>query len=489
MGVHIMFGDLSRSPDPRGYIARKLHDYFGTTRPSARDLAMLSNRAYSPRITADLPLASEEELPALSAGQTRHLTEEINLFREAVDRVSPLIDGEELLPGSDRCTLLKADFLGYPAGTPVLVRTTNLAAIHYLYGYAQVSASGRLTYLTDRPVPGAPASAEGTAPALLGASTGFDWAALLVKLAEGVAGGAGEKVGGLIASALLGVLFPGSGQQFDYKQMLDDFARIVREANQLQTISEQKADLEKVIRLNREDYLPKKAQFARIEAGLTGDELAKARTEHKATLYGKEYLHAYVNDLSKVISTLMTTYEKIDYTKPGLPACTLAMGVQLAIEQERALQDPDAQDDPMSSSDVDTIRTSAPEYADHVERVAHAIFSDKLTERLNKISEVRNNPFCDPGVCKSRYYFFDDETGYHSGYYEQVGCHDDPERRCADARTNYYNGIEAQTRKTLQQSLDWAFSVVEPWRRLAKDPLGAPVGKLAATGPTEDGSR
>jgi hypothetical protein len=450
MSIHILFADLSKSTDPRGYMTRKLMDFFMTSGSPAARIADLVDRVYVPAIQCELPLVAQTDLPKFSEGQIRLLNEKIDMFRRKIDEISPLLIGEELLPDSDKCYILKSDFNDYKTGTPVFVRKTNHATLCYLYNLAEVTISGDFRYLPDVPSAGymvSPALAEQPKKVALGVAL---WATLLIKVAEGILGAIGEKIG----SELLTAIFPDQ-KPIDYNQMLKDFSVIVYGANLDQTISEQAGITNGVLTDNGEYYIPRK----------------KAKAP-KSELYSQ--LLNYHNKLTSVIGTMQYKDNNIDYTKKGLPVCVLAVDTQLAIYQELALQDPNVTD-PQQSSNVEVIRLNAQKYAEYLESKVNEIVADNVQMRLNKITEVQNNPWCDGTstgvVCKSRYFFADNEAGYRSGYYEQTGCKDDPESRCKDARNSYVDRIKSQTMPQKVGELKWALDIAANWKKLAKNPL------------------
>ncbi|WDV34202.1 hypothetical protein OIM90_32235 [Streptomyces sp. AD16] len=450
MAVDILFADLARARNPRNYMARKLRDFYRTSRATPDEIRSLVDRVYVEGSRNNLPLATPEELPKLSEGQKKFLDGETALFRKLVDQLSPLIEGEEIRSGSDWATILKADFHDYPAGTPVLVRKTNQATIYYLYHLAQVSQDGRFTYVPNEPEPNEVRANQHEKQERTGALALEPWEELLLSVAKGLIGA----VAGQIGSDLLNAIFPGS-QGIDVKKMLDDFSAIVAEANNVQTVSEQAGHVNGVLINNSEYYIPR-----------------KSKGTPKRELY--ETLLTYHNTLTSAIGTLQTKSTGVDYTKTGLPVCVLAISTHLATYQEMAFQDPNVSD-PQESTNVDSIRIAAAFNAAWVGTKAGEIITDNLNARLAKISDVLNNPVCDAVgsgvVCKSRYFFTDDATGYRSGYYEQSGCNDDPEKRCADARTEYVENARRQCQADERKKLDWVFESAEHWTSLKETPL------------------
>ncbi|MEU3073439.1 hypothetical protein [Streptomyces laurentii] len=450
MAVDILFADLSRARNPRDYMARKLQDFYRTSRATPDEIRALVDRVYIEGDHNNFPLAAPQDLPKLSEGQKKFLDGETALFQKLVDQLSPLIEGEEIRSGSDWATLLKADFHDYPAGTPVLVRETSQATIYYLYHLAQVTRDGRFTYVPNEPEPNEVRANQYEKQARIEALAIALWADLLLSVAKGLLGAVGGKVG----SDLLNALFPGS-QGIDVKKMLDDFSAIVAEANKVQTVSEQAGQVNGVLISNSEYYIPR-----------------KSKSTSKRELY--ETLLTYHNKLTSVIGTLQSKSAGVDYTKAGLPVCVLAISTHLATYQEMAFQDPNVSD-PHESTNVDSIRIAAASNAAWVGAKADEIITDNLNARLAKISDVLNNPVCDGVgsgvVCKSRYFFTDDATGYRSGYYEQSGCKDDAQKRCADARAAYVENVRRQCQADERKKLDWAFESAEHWTSLKETPL------------------
>ncbi len=451
MSLHIMFADLSNTQNPREYIKAKLALFFSQDKITPAGISQLVDAIFVNGDPTKLPIANPKQLPSFSKEQEKTVEKEMSLFKKLVDRKSGLIEGESMYPDSDKYTMLLYGYGEYKAGTPVLIRKTNFATLYYLYNRAIIDSKGNFSYFPPTEPSGEEIIQLFNVKALRGPAALMvsPWAELLLSLAKGLAGQIESQIG----ASLLNYLFPDS-QPFDYKKMLDDFSKIVFDANRIQTISEQGGRINGISKDINDYYMPRK------------------QSAKKDELYTQ--LLDYHNKEVDVLGILTYQDDKVDYTKPGLPVYMYSMSVNFANYQEMAIEDPNV-DDPQKSTNIDSIKLVSKHACEYAASKRDQIFNDKLSERLGKISNVLDNPWCDGTttgvVCKSRYYFTDDETGYRSPYYEQSGCKDDPEKRCKQARDKYYNRIKDDTSGQIAAELKWILDLVDEWKKLQTNPL------------------
>jgi hypothetical protein len=334
-----------------------------------------------------------------------------------------------------------------------MVRRTNMATLYYPFDRVQVTPAGDLVSLPD---PGLTVPEATTSEAQLG-TAGFSFAELLVTLAKGVAGGMGSKFGDAIGSAILNAIFP-SGEGIDTEKLLDEIASIVEMKNTRQTIGEQTAVVNAVVKENTMFYT-----------------VRKNGGEAKAELY--RILTGYQQRLRTAIESLGYKDGNVDVAKPGLASYVIGASALLAIYQEMATQDP-LTDDAKASSILKSIQLTASDSADHVRATAERIVTDAVNRRLGDITEVTSRAMCNTVSCQQFWVYSDlkEGTEYHLA---DNGCNDDARRRCEEHRRHYIASIRKQTQADADASVKSMRDAADAWKALIDTPLPRPVAMLA----------
>jgi hypothetical protein len=255
----------------------------------------------------------------------------------------------------------------------------------------------------------------------------------------------------IIGSALLDELFPGDSE-IDYKQLINDFSKIVKDANREQTVTEQAGILNGVLSYMRNTYSLLKKE------GESSDKLID-----------------YLKDQQLKLQDVLGILGQANYAKAGLAYYLPAVDLQASIYQEMALVSNPT--NPKKSSYAPILVNNLRSSQRQAQATANAIKTDIENQRdthLGKISGVKDNPYCEGCgsgvVCKSRYYFTDDSKGYRSGYYEQSGCKDDPQKRCQTDRNNHYKSIKKGYDDKID-AMQWIFNTITKWNDIINNPI------------------
>ncbi|MCV2368215.1 hypothetical protein [Roseateles oligotrophus] len=449
--INIIFTDLSRCKDARNYVRQKLTAAFEGL-PTA-DLERLTSAACAPGHSAALPLLPREGQQRLTEAQQRSVARKVRLFTAAVDRLSPLLD-DETRRADDFCTYLAHDSGHYPKGTPVLVRDTSQATICYVFEKASVDAgTGAVSYHT---MPMLMATLDQTPEVERHVSSWMqaNFASATAPSAEQVLGGLAKGLVGLlpgaygkIGAALLGFLIP-SGGGIDYKQLLDDFGTIIRDANRRQTLSEQGGVLNGVVGYINGNYAPQR------DSGRSS----------KAELFA--LLNPQLADIYKVIGVL----KQPEFEQGGISTFVSAVTHKYLVYQEMALQDPSVKH-PMASSKAISISHDAVEDVRHATRVLDALLTQADADLAAWIGQISGIKIRITDCPKSEWFFEDYKSGYHSQYFQQSGCKDDPHARAEAARADYIATVRRNFRAQHQDQLPWMREVVQQWQTMIEQPL------------------
>ncbi len=449
MSINILFTDVSRCDDPKGYIRDKLHSAWEEL--PKFDFDQLANIAYGEGKPVSLPLTKKEDFPSLTGQQQRSVDRKAKLFVAAVDRLSPLLDGETK-QADDFVTYLCEDFRDYARGTPVLVRVTNYSTICYVFENVSVDAkTADVSYHVTKAI-GTAGELEIDQQIDAWMSTNIPRAAtpkaeqVIGQLAKGLAGLLPSPYN-VIGATLLKIIIP-SGEGIDYNQLLNDISTIIVDANRRQTISTQGGILNGVVDYINGNYIPQR----------------DAKRSSKTDLFN--LLNPQLAEIYKVIGVL----KQDEFKKGGISTFISAVTHKYLTYQEMAMQDPNVTN-PNDSSKATSIRHDANEDSKHALKVIDELqkeFNDYLNNWIKQISPVHIRLTDCP---KDQWYFHDSHTGYRSPYYEQHGCKDDPHARAVQDRNKYISSVRQKYSKDHQDQLPWMREVAINWKKLIDQPF------------------
>ncbi|MCP4966122.1 MAG: hypothetical protein GY926_12920 [bacterium] len=463
MSITLVFADLTRCDGPTEYVDRKLAASFPDL-PEEQRIAI-----GDAILSIDQPTRLDVVLPAvhpvLDEEQQARVDRHVSLFSRAVDRFSPLLP-DEVLREPDSFSYLANPFREHEAGTPVFSRSTNRADLQYLFEGARFDVERReVGYAPPAP---------GSAPRVL-AFAGLggpglheapevdmyipdfldpavkrpgvsDQEILVGKMVKGLVGLIPE-VGG-VGADIIGFFLP-SGEEIDFKQLLDDVREISHDENVKQTISREAGELHGATRI-LSTYLNVRAKGA-----------------SKQDLVDSWLLPQY-RDVVKSLGVLSESY----YAELALPTYLAGTNVKYLILQELAIQDSSVAN-PQDSAYCFTICQEVPDDVEHVTTTTRQLetrFDAELATRRSKVTDLHIRITDCP---KNEWYFRDLGAGYQSPYFEQRGCRDDPVARGGRSRSDYLARVEQEYRTAHHDQLPWMRLVADHWRKLQDNPLPA----------------
>ncbi|WP_434729053.1 hypothetical protein [Pseudomonas soli] len=346
------------------------------------------------RLMAAIPLTSADTLPTLRDSVLRQHAARTACIRQAVERQTPLLEGETLLEES--FAFLGKPYNGCRVRSVALLRTTNYGQLVYLFKDVVVGQDGQLLFIEAvGPVSSPAADLELSSTDVVAAAFGELGGKLATSLASAV--------GGAIGKALFEQAFPpGVPSYFD--QVYVELKRIVGGELQQSLIDSIDGSIKSIQQHLETEYLPAKESL-----DLT---LLEDRKQLFALL--QKYETTYLSGPGGMLGTLMNER----YAKLGFGVFLIAAGVQLALFQEMAFVDPNGLGrdgtlrSPLQSSygqpKTGTVARAAKMYAEFAAELWPRIIKD----REAKIShDVRN--MCAPGdtggTSCHRYGWLDDE--------------------------------------------------------------------------------
>ncbi len=369
----------------------------------------------------------------------------LDLSLRSADYILPLFDGEALA-SDDSLSLLREDFRGYPAGTPVLCRTTNRARMYtFFYGYQSQNAttSALKQYMPQEDGFRAllPKSLhEREDPALGDASASpeptlaIEWGALALFVAKNLASAVISKIGtAAFTHALKAIGIEIDGVPGYFEKVYERFAEIVKEALS-------REDLEQ-IKSGTNTVMDRLKQYEQVK-----EEWILKQTWQKTTeLVGRLPRHG----------------------PSATPLVLIVLGLELAVIQEFIK---------VSDGDPERVqrwRKNLSQRAEQFAKWALENHSALLSRRLAKISGITERK--DPLI---RWQFEDSGNGHWeqhviSGYQ----CIDIPGMRTLrENHAAYRARIEKETRAELQVVLD----TVAEWQKLILPPKALRKGASRA---------
>lgn len=463
MAIQILFSGVSDSIDKASYISNKLKLFFeygdqlGSAARAPAPVPDTELKQWTDLVcshlndaASPLPLASKAQFPTLTAAQQAAVDKSSACFIQEVNARSPLLAGEQLVGEGDFVTYLLSPYSSYAAGTPVLQRTTNLATLYYIATHVQVQPNGDLADVPAAP-PAAPqaAAVQSPLPSLAVASTGDGLATSAENIAKGLVW-ALPPPWSAIGATLLNLLFPDSSNGIDWTAVFQQFSQIVLDADTETTVNTQDGLLNGVL-ADINDYVNTK--IGQTKAALTSQ------------------LENYLNTTNGIVGVL----ENSQFAQKGLATFVHAAGVELAILQEMAKQDP-AVSDPLQSGHVTTIAQNAAAYATFATNTLNAVLDGLATQRGQQVSGVLRGQHCTyighgMSTCTTYYYFNDPTANYTSAQYFSNNKHDDPASRCQSDRNNYASQVGAQYRAQKSAEAQWIWNTIGWWQKLVNTPL------------------
>ncbi|HKQ99951.1 MAG TPA: hypothetical protein VJT09_04720 [Pyrinomonadaceae bacterium] len=462
MAIDIIFASVTAT-DQADYVSQKLRDFFENGHAAlgaSQDGALTDEKLRE--LTAvvcdglvggngSVPLAAESDFPTFTARQQEVVNLRSECFINEVNALSPLLATEQLESGGDFVTYLLEDFRSYAAGTPVLRRKTNMATLYYPATHIQVAQNGDVSELA-RTAPDIPPD-----EAALGQLAASPMAAAAMPTSTGVVSDAENIAKGLvwalpppysaIGATLLNLLFPGTGNGIDWTTVFQQFSDIVLNADTETTINTQDGLLNGVLS-DINDYM-----------NIQGEKTKGERSN---------LLNSYLNRANNIVGVL----QQQQFEKKGLATYMHAAGIELAILQEMAKQDPNVID-PLQSGYVKTISQNAKAYAAHATSILDKIITNLVTERGNQITQATFGDHCGGGLpptCSTWYYFKDNQTNYKKEFTKQ-GKKDSPQTDCQNARNTYFNNVTSQYQAKLRGQSQWIISSINWWQKLVNNPL------------------
>lgn len=458
--IDILFGAIERG-SVRDYVEQKIAAMF-----RAKDLA--ADRRGRGTLTAakldsytngivrsrrrgtciDPPLSRRYKTSHFSASEQRTLDRQIRCFIRTVDEQYPLLDGEHLAPGSDTASYLTADWLDYPRYTVVLERRTNLATTYYvLPGTVADPRRHRVCFTAVEPTGRAALTATRAAP---------DFADIAKKIAKALAGKAPSPYN-MIGALLIDLFWPSGGDaNKDWEKVYSELQTIVKNGLAEAEVRRASTKVKGFVSFLSTEYVALK-QSPRKRPGALLNAL-------------QPYDTAFFLNIVNVF--MFEEKPTADIASASLANFLLGANLHIALNQERALVDPDYADDPSESPYAKTAANLARQYADYAESAIEGVV--KL--RLAQVTGVKHDheTHCSGGPAARCitfwYYWFEDHNPkpiYKSKVYSYNDQEKDPppaQKNAEAARKTYVADLEKQLRVGVPE-------VVAHWREIAKNPI------------------
>ncbi len=453
--IHVVFGSISKTENIENYIQAKI------CKPKSEnysdieeEVQTLEVHKMAQQLTKTLTSLSEPEIATLNnipnaIDIQKKLQDDIDCFIRETDAILPLAANEKILPNGKTVSFLLKDWKGYKQGTPFVKRVTNISVLYFFRPDLKME-EGQLLDIS-RPDAEMPSHLLNF-PLQTGAglSADADWTAGIKVLVDGLMGMAPPPFD-LLGAALLAMVWP-NGSSTNWEIIYESIRQIIIEELDKQTLTNTYAELRGVLDYVSSEYV----------------HLAEDPKTPKETL--QEKLEFYNHTL---YTKILSIFQDDRYANASLGNFLVAASAHLALFQERALQDPNHQGNPLNSPYTKTLIQKAQEYANHVDKVIPKIAAARVT----KISGLKVDQKCTASsigdlICSYSYYYTDQKTGKNS---ELIGR--EPGEKALEKkwkakadkhRTDYITSVRNSTTAALQMT---AGTVAKKWRELANNPI------------------
>lgn len=418
------------------YLLKRLAKFqlvnFPATDEFTREVARLN--------AAGIPVVAEKNFPKLSAAQIKDIEKAKECAKKVLAQEYPLLPGEKIK--KEAFSYLAAPFENEPAGTGLLLQTTNFAEICFLFDDVRIHGEG-IRFVKPATVGG---------PIVVAApQVGGIVASLALSLATGLLSGIAGEIGTLICKKIF------QAADIDYFEPTSEMIKKIVHTEVTTTLINQING-----QINgTKDWIS--ARYAPEKEGWLVD-------HNPATLrYMQSELNSYADNLlTQVIGPLMQD----QFAKPGYAVYLIGAGVLYSIYQELALIDERVKD-PGQSTYAKTVSTLAGEYAKFAQTTYTNIINDRKGMIYMKQERVCSYAGGYP-VCNDFWRWYDTCTNenqeFSPGKKESL---DDARKKCADSMNQH---IQAMLVK-LNTDLGDPNSIVPLWQKLVAQPIPKATAK------------
>ncbi len=460
--IDIVFGEIGEAR--RGtYVAEKIRAMFAAATAQAaagrrNRLTPAKLRTYARGIESALragtagnvPLARGYDLGRLSPAERRLVRRGMRCLVETVNARFPLLDGEHLEPEADRASYLARDWGGYPRRTVVLRRRSNLATTYYVVPDTAVDVRRRRVVIR----PAAPRRLPRAAPA----AAGPDYATAARELAKALCGLAPPPLN-MIGAFAINAFWPSGGKAAaDWATVYAELQKVVRNGLAADKVESAAGKVKGFASFLANEYV----------------ELKKSKRKRPGRLL--QALAPYDVAFFLEVTNVFMFAEKptADIAAASLANFMLGANLHIALNQERALVDPDYADDPGASPYARTAANLARSYADYARNAAPGVQAARL-KQITAILEdhVTSCSWGQAARCTTTWFFWFEDANPRPKYRSATYSYNDADKQHPDVRAQ-----AAKARKTYVAAVVKAlnlqaqvYAVAEYWDRIGKDPI------------------
>jgi len=460
--IDIIFGAVENSSPPL-YIEQKIRAMFlaaelvagniGRNRLTPVKLRKYVNALVESRKkdgVPSLPVVSRYDLKRCSAAERRIIDRRIRCLLDTVNSQFPLLDGEHVLPKGDFPAYLKSAWHGYPRATALLRRRTNMATTYYMVPDTFVDARNRRVVVQAQDPRGREMRIK--------AAYQPDFGKLARDIAKGLAGKAPSPFN-IIGAFLIDQFWSsGSKANEDWQKVYQNLQEIVKNGLADAEVKRAAAKVKGFVNFLSTEYVElKKSQRKRPDALLQAMQ---------------PYDTAFFMDIVNIF--MFTEKPTADIAAASLANFMLGANLHIALNQERALVDPDYTDDPGQSPYAKTAANLARLYGDYAKEAAPGVVSAR-TKQITGI-KTDHDTHCQGGAaahCTTTWYYWFEDNNPKPKYKSKVYSYVDADKHPPDAKKQATDARKAHIKK-ITDELDLqtqVYDVVAYWTEVAKNPV------------------
>lgn len=400
----------------------------------------------------DLPLTPAIDMSSLTGSNASELRDSYACMLKEISKLFPLLDGETVT--SNEVSYFSESWEAYPLHAVCLKQTTNMSTCYYIY--PGILADAENQQLVDA-WPQATDTVSDVQLSVVGANIDFGSAAKI--LADGLCKFLPSPMN-VIGATLISLFWPKSDDAAkQWQKVYEALQTIVKNGLAQNNVTQAAHKMKGFVTFLNTEYSAMKDT-----PSVTKEQLLSALAPYDTSFF---------MDIVNVF--MFTESSEIDIASACLGNFMLGAGLHMALNQERALQDPGVSK-PSDSAYAKTVSNLAKIYGEYARKTAPGI--QKL--RMDQIGDVlsRSNTNCHGGPaggCTTTYYYWfeDHNNGYKSPYYSYNSSQKKPRDAKNDAvaaRSGYYSRILVDMVTTLKSQV---YDVVSSWERLITNPIPA----------------
>jgi|GEM_PF-5241216 len=397
MSLVILFGETAPEVDRRKYVREKLQAFFDSDEDQQENVDIVCSHE-----PVKLPILEQDQFPRLAGDQEIELRNAEACFLKEVNNQWASATDEKIVEDLISYSTSLTGNIKY--GSPVLRRTTNLGTVYF--------AKPQMAFIKH--------GAQPRGFGIVSIASG-----LLVSFAKGMASSLGSK--------LIEQIF-GSNSQIDTRQLCQELAKIVKDANAEQTVQEQSGQIDSTQNCLTFFYKNEKEAHPEDRVSLTN------------TLKDQRDL---------ILNPALNILRQENFKRKGISVFIVGANVMLSLLQEMAFVDP-IEKDYKKSAAYKSYKDMLAQYINYLQGMRNLITDERLAQ-VTSISCKDECSYVPPGdvICSYHCRYKDNFNGSNYDFTNDKN-KSNAKQKAEDSRNRLVSD--------LKNELNWMDDVVKGWQ-------------------------